>query len=566
METIQTKIKKEIINLIKKAGIVAEIEDIAVPPQEEMGDFSFACFKAAKQVKKDPVKIAQDIAEKIKAGLDFFEKVEAAGPYVNFFVKANAVAKLAVETIAREKEKFGQNEIGAKKKIMVEFSQPNTHKEFHIGHSRGTLLGQSLVNILQASGYKVISANYFNDTGAHVAKWLWAYTKFHEGEEPKKNVGAFMNQVYQEANVKIAENEEYKKEVSEIKQKLEQGDKEILKLWKKTRQWSIDQFEKIYNTLNIDFDVYFYESDEEEAGKKLVNELLEKGIARKSEGAVIVDLEKYDLGVFLILKSDGTSLYSTHDLPLAEKKFKKYKIDKSLYVVDVRQTMYFKQLFKTLELMGFDESMRHIDYEFVSTPEGVISSRRGEVPTFMNLYNYVLEMAGASTKERHPDWPENKISTAAEKITLSAIKYEMLKSSRGREIIIDPKKALSFEGFTGPYLLYTVARINSIIKKERPGKIKNWDTLNPALLEKQLILQMLEFPEAVVEAAGSSQPSVVAQYLFELAQKFAEFYHEIHVLKAEEPLRSWRLSLICSVKQVLENGLNLLGIDYLEEM
>ena len=220
MESIQTKIKKEIISLIKKAGVIVEIEDIATPPQEEMGDFSFTCFKAAKQVKKDPAQLARDIVEKIKKSQSSFEKIEAAGPYVNFFVKANAIAKLAIETISKEKERFGQNKIGKKKKIMVEFSQPNTHKEFHIGHSRGTLLGQSLVNILQASGYKVISANYFNDTGAHVAKWLWAYTKFHYGEEPKENVGAFMNRVYQEANDKISENEEYKSSLSQFTKRL----------------------------------------------------------------------------------------------------------------------------------------------------------------------------------------------------------------------------------------------------------------------------------------------------------------------------------------------------------
>jgi len=228
--------------------------------------------------------------------------------------------------------------------------------------------------------------------------------------------------------------------------------------------------------------------------------------------------------------------------------------------------MYFKQLFKTLELMGFDKPMRHVDYEFVSTPEGVISSRRGEVPTFMNLYNYVVDMAAVSTRERHSDWPENKVRQIAQKIALSAIKYEMLKSSRGREIVIDPQKALSFEGFTGPYLLYTLARINSILKKEKPRKIKDWKSIVIAPLEKQLVIKMLTFSEIVAESAKTAQPSIVAQYLFELAQKFAEFYHEINVLKAEEPEKTWRLGLIKDIKHVLENGLDLLGIEFLEEM
>jgi len=329
METVLNKIKKEIIKLLVAAKVKVDIDDIVTPPDEKMGDFSFACFGTAKKLKKDPAELGQEIVKKLKGENKYFGKIEAAGPYINFFVKANMIAKLTAETIAKEKREFGKNKIGRNKKIMVEFSQPNTHKEFHIGHSRGTLLGQSLVNILMASGYRVISANYFNDTGAHVAKWLWAYTKFHDKEEPRENIAAFMNRVYQEANEKIAESEEYKKEVSVIKQKLEQGDKELIKIWKKTRQWSINQFKEVYKILKIDFDVYFYESEEEDAGKKLVKELVGQGVANESQGAIIVDLEKYHLGVFLILKSDGTSLYSTHDLPLAEKKFKNIKLKKA---------------------------------------------------------------------------------------------------------------------------------------------------------------------------------------------------------------------------------------------
>ncbi|NIP32682.1 arginine--tRNA ligase, partial [Candidatus Saccharibacteria bacterium] len=438
-------------------------------------------------------------------------KIEAAGPYINFFVKPNAIAKITLENISKQKNKFGQSGVGEKKKILLEFSQPNTHKEFHIGHTRNALLGQSLVNILQASGYKVIPANYIGDTGAHVSKWLWAYEKFHQGEEPREDRAKFLSQVYQEAVEKISADENLKEEVSQIHQKLEKGDKELNQIWKKSRDWSIGEFKKIYKILNVDFDVYFYESEEEGPGKKMVADLLEKGIAKESQGAIIIDLEKYNLGVLLLLRSDGTVLYATKDIPLAFKKFEKFKIDESWYLVDSRQSFYFQQLFKTLEIIGLKKPLKHLVYEFVATPEGVISSRAGEVPSFTNTYEFVSDLAEQSTKQRHPDWSVKKINQTAKIIALAAIKFEMLKSSREREIVFDPKKALSFEGFTGPYLLYTVARINSILKKEKPGKIKDWNTIKIAPLEKQLVIKMLSFPEIVAEAARSAQPSIIAQ-------------------------------------------------------
>lgn len=566
MDTVLNKIKREIIKLLAIAKVKADIDDIVTPPDKKMGDFSFACFGPAKKQKKDPAKLGQEIVAKLKGENKFFEKIEAAGPYINFFINPNAVAKITLENISKQKNKFGQSRQDKKNKILLEFSQPNTHKEFHIGHARNALLGQSLVNILHASGYKVIPANYIGDTGAHVSKWIWAYQKFHRGEEPREDRAKFLSQVYQEAVEKISADEGLKKEVSQIHQKLEQGDKELIGIWKKSRGWSMEEFKKIYKILNIDFDVYFYESEEEGPGKKMVAELIEQGVAKESQGAVIIDLEKYNLGVLLLLRSDGTMLYATKDIPLAFKKFEKFKIDESWYLVDSRQSFYFQQLFKALEIIGLKKPLKHLIYEFVATPEGVISSRAGQVPSFIDTFEFVTGLAEQSTKQRHPEWPEKKINQTAKIIALAAIKFEMLKSSREREIVFDPKKALSFEGFTGPYLLYTSARINSILKKQRPGRVRDWKNITIAPLEKQLVIKMLSFPEIVAEAAESAQPSIISQYLFDLAQKFAEFYHEINVLKAEEPERTWRLGLIRDIKQVLENGLGLLGIESLEEM
>ena len=566
METVIIKIKKEAQKLLDGIGIKAEIDAITTPPDPKLGDFSFPVFSAAKEAKKNPAEFAAKAIEGLGARFKYFSKVETAGPYINFFVDPNKLAELALAEIGKEKNDFGNNNTGKGKKLMVEFSQPNTHKEFHVGHSRGTLLGQSLVNILLANGYKVISANYYNDSGANVAKWLWCYTKFHNGEEPKDNRAEFLSHVYAEANEKSKDSEEAKLEISEIKQKFEQGDRELVKIWKKSRKWSIDQFKEIYKLLGVKFDECFYESDQAKEGREVVKKLLDDGIAQKSQGAVIIDLEKYNLGAFLILKSDGTALYSTHDLPLAQKKFKEYKIDASWYVVDVRQSLYFQQLFKTLEMMGFKEPMRHVDYDFVSTPKGVISSRLGKVPTFIGLYNELFNLAKKSTKERHKDWSEKEVDMSAEKISLSAIKFEMLKTSRKKEIIFDPEKALSFEGFTGPYILYTIARISSILKKARSIKNKKFKDAEIVDIEKELLLKIIKYPEILKEAAIEAEPAHIAQYSFELAQKFAEFYHKQNVLKAESPEKEWRLALIGATKEVLENGLDKLGIKYLKKM
>jgi len=566
MNPVLDKIKKEIIKILATAKIKVKAEDIVRPPDDNMGDFSFPCFKLAKEQGKNPADLAKEILESMGVIKSIFEKIENTGPYVNFFINANELAKLTVDHIEKTQALYGRCNIGKGRKMMLEFSQPNTHKEFHIGHSRGTLLGQSLVNILRVSGYRPIAANYIGDTGAHVSKWLWAYKKFHKGNVPKEQRALFLNNVYQEANAKIEENEKYKEEVAETQMKLEKKDKDLVKIWEMTKEWSLDEFKRIYKVLGIKFDIYYFESEQEADGKRLVKKMIKQGLAKKSEGAIIVDLEKYNLGIFLVLRTDGTALYSTKDLALAFKKFKKYRLAESWYLVDTRQELFMKQVFATLELLGLKKPLRHIAYEFVSTPEGVISSRKGEILSFANFYDHIFGMARASTTERHKDWQETKIDDVARVIALSAIKFEMLKTSREREIMFDPKKALAFEGFTGPYILYTLARINSILKKDKAKKFKKWKYINIERTEKRLLLKLLMYPDVVAEAAHEAEPAIISQYIFDLAQRFSEFYHVINILKAKDTEKAWRLALIKNTKQVLENGLKLLGIEHVQEM
>ncbi|NCN07699.1 arginine--tRNA ligase [Candidatus Falkowbacteria bacterium] len=568
MDYIILKIKKQIIDLIAQA-IEVDFDlhklEVVVPPDSMMGDLAVPCFYLSKITRQSPNQIAQELAEKINSG-GVIKEIKNIGAYLNFFIDPEILGKSVNNEIQKNKDIYG----GAKnspKKIMLEFSQPNTHKEFHVGHLRNAILGNSLVNILRFSGHKVTAVNYIGDIGAHVAKCLWAYDKFYSAKELPENKGKFLGQVYTDGSQKIESNLEYKKEVDEVLQKLETGDKKWTALWKKTRKWSLDDFDRIYKILGVKFDHFFYESEVEKPGKKMVAELLEQGVAQKSEGAVIIDLEKYHLKQFLLLKSDGSSLYSTKELALAKLKFEKFKIDESIVVVDSRQSFYLQQFFKTMEVIGFDKKMIHIPYEFVTLKDGAMASRKGNVVLFEDFYNQVVDRATIETKNRHEDWPEKKINEVARKIALSAIKFNMLKVGNNSVITFDIDEALSFDGFSGPYIQYTCSRISSVLKK---AKVTTFSTIDYSKLnsdlEKEILLQLASFPEVVAESAKNYDPSQVAKYLFDLAKLFSAFYQKSPIINSTKEIKEARLILVDSIRKVLINGLDLLGIEPLDQM
>ena len=372
--------EKKIVKLLSFSGLKnSDLEElIEVPKDSKMGDYSFPCFALSKKLKKNPAEIAKDFSSRIQLSKEF-ERVGAIGPYLNFFVNKKILAEKTIERITKEKDKYGSGKF-EKGKVMIEFSQANTHKAFHVGHVRGTSLGESLARILEFTGNKVLRANYQGDTGMHVAKWIWCYQKYHSKEE-LKNDESWIASIYVDAIKRLEKNEKLQKEVDEINKKLEdKTDKELTKLWEKTRKLSLDSFEKIYHELNTKFDEYFFENEVEKAGKKISQELVKQNIANVSDGATIVDLEKDKLGVWVLLRSDGTVLYSAKDLALAEKKFSDFKIDKSIYVVGRAQQMHFYQLFKTLEKMKFKQSKncKYVPVSEVRFPWGKMSSRSGD--------------------------------------------------------------------------------------------------------------------------------------------------------------------------------------------
>jgi arginyl-tRNA synthetase len=557
--------EKEIADLLKKELKLKEIS-LEIPPNPNLGDYAFPCFSLAKQFRKNPVEIAKELAAKIKP-TGFIREIKEIGPYLNFFIDKQKLAGTLIKEILAKKEKFGS---GKKKKerIMVEFSQANTHKAFHIGHVRNICLGIALSNVLEFSGYKVIRANYQGDIGPHVVKCLWGLMHFND-KAPKENRLRWLGEIYAKANKKISGDEKLEAEIREMTKSLYDGDKKLTSLWKETRQWCLDDFDKIYSEFEIKFDNLFFESEVEKAGIKIVKAMLEKGLAKVSDGALIIDLEYYGLGIFLLLRSDGVALYSTKDIALAKEKFEKYKIDRSIYVVGSEQELHFKQLFKTFEIMGFKQASKcyHLSYGLVMLPEGKMSSREGTVILYDDLKDKLYEAAKKGINERHRDWTKEDTEKGKHSLVFSALKFGMVSRETNKSILFDWDTALAFEGETGPYIQYAHARICSILRKyngKMPARI-NYSLLN-AKEEEGLLNLLSQFPEKVEESAEHYRPYVIAKYLIELAQLFNEYYHAQQILQASKGIMEARIKLISSVKQVLANGLNLLGIDAPERM
>lgn len=560
----------EIKKLLKQAGVGGEI-NFSFPPKPEMGDLAFACFDIAKGQGKNPAEVAKAIAGFIKPE-GAIERVAAFGPYVNFFLNAGELAKTVVNEVKKQGAQYGANQSGAGKKVLIEYPSNNTHKELHVGHLRNICLGNALVKIFSANGFKVIPINYLNDFGAHVAKCLWGLQKFHAGETPPRGgEQKWLGQIYAEASQYLEAHPEEKKQVYELQTKLEARDKSVWKLYQTTRAWSIAGFEAAFKELGVIHKRIFYEQDVKDAGQKIVDDLLQKGIAAVGEGgAIIVDLKKYGLDIGLLRKSNGAGLYLTSDLGLAVAKNKKYSgAAESIHITGSEQIFYFKQLFKILELAGYKYKMTHIPYGLVSLASGKMSSRLGNVILYEQVRDEVFAKVMAETKNRHPQWSEKKLAHTARTIAFAAIKFDFLKHEAEKNITFDAESAASFDGFTGPYVLYTVARINSIARKAKEEKIKtkpDWSLL-AAAEEKRLSLQMTQYGDVVVKAFENYNPSVIVKYAFDLAKAYNDFYNKHSVLKAENAaLAAARLELSAAVKQTLENSLALLTIDLVKEM
>jgi arginyl-tRNA synthetase len=556
-----------------------KVDWTSTPFSGEWGYGTTACFQSAALEARSGKRIdirerAQEIAEILSKKLEIpkdFSHIEAINGYLNIYIDPEKYALRVVDTILTRKQSFGKGD-PIPERVMVEFSQPNTHKAFHVGHLRNLILGGALSNILAFAGFDTIRANYLGDIGWHVIKWLWCYLKYHTNEEPQGDRTRWMQDIYSEATRLVEEKPEYEAEARKIFARWDAQDTQLVELWQKTRQWSIEGFKEIYDILGEKFDVFFYESEFEEPGKVIVEDLIKRGLAvdeRPSGGPVVIKLDeilnlsKETYRVLVLLRSDGTSLYATKDLPLAIRKFEEWRVDRSIYVIDVRQSLYLKQIFKTLELMGYDQAKKcyHFSYEIVNLPGNVtMSSREGTVVMFDDLLEEAFARAVAIIDEKNPDLDPSLKVEVSRTVALGALKYPLLAVDNNKIATFDWDRALDFEGQASPYIQYAHVRANSILTRagELPTASEPSYELHPAEIE--LLDRLSQFPEMVKRSAADYKPLLIANYVYELAQDFTSFYQHCPVLQAEPAIRNFRLRLTAAARQVLANGLNLLGI------
>ena len=534
---------------------------------------------------------AQEIAEQVKAhlgGMDGISRAEAVKGYLNVYFETSDYARRVVDEVLTSKDDFGRGKPKGER-VMVEYAQPNTHHSFHIGHYRNTVLGEVLARLTEFAGFDTIRTSYPGDLGLSVVTVLWIYDKFYNGQEPSgvHERGQWLLKLYVEATKLLekkenetpeetAQREAYEVERREMYRKLDAGDPQVYELWRVTREWSLEELREVLNLLDVKIDVWFYESEVDKPSKAIVEELIEKGIAddeRSQGGPVIVKIdeklgltkEKYRTNV--ILRSDGTTLYLTKDLALAKVKFEKYHVDRSIYVVDVRQSLHLQQAFAILKLWGFPQAEKcyHLGYGFVSLPEGAMSSRRGRVVLFKNVYDEAIKRVLAVESERSGNVPEAERETIAQQIGLGALAYSMLAVDNNKDIVFDINEALSFDGRTGPYIQNAHVRANSILKKANLAQSENLPAGTFAYdltkHEIALIEQISRFPTAVQQAANEYRPLVMAAYAYDLANAFHSFYHAVPVLQSEdENAKNGRLWLVAAAKQTIANALRLLDI------
>lgn len=579
-------IKNKIIKLLEVAGVPTA--ELVLPPKPEMGDLALPCFALAKEMKKNPAEAANEIknkllafnaapglADKTHTEVSLVEKVEAMGPYVNFYLNVKTLAEDVLSDIKKTGAKYGQNNLGEKKKILIEYAQPNTHKAFHIGHLRGTITGESLARILENAGYKVVRVNYQGDVGMHIAKCLWGISQLTDKytDAKKKNIAEkvkFLGEAYAYGATAFEEKPSVKDKIVEINDKIYSNDKDIKKVYTETRKWSLEYFDGIYKRLDTHFDKLYFESETFERGVEIVKEFLAKGIFRESEGAIIFAGSECGLHDRVFINSKGFPTYEAKDLALAEKQFGEHKPDEIIHIVAKEQTEYFKVMFKALEqvLPQSKDKEKHLAFGWVTLKEGKMASRTGNVV----LGEWLLDETAGKISEmiKKNEMTEKEKTNMIRAVALGAVKYSFLKTSIKNDIVFDFEETISLSGDSGAYLLYTIARINGIVAKAGVVKTKKKIDLAgvkevfPA--EKAVLIKLAEFPEATIAAAEQTDPSKIAKYLLDLSQAFNNFYHTHDILKAEKAEKDFRLELINAVQETTIKGLNLLGIEAVERM
>lgn len=539
-------------------------ENLAVPPDSSMGDYALPCFKFAKILRKSPVMIAEELKAKFPVGGEI-EEVNAVGGYLNFKIDQKKFAEEVLTQILKEKERYGASDEGKGKTVCIDYSSVNIAKPFHIGHLSTTVLGGALYRIFNFLGYKAVGINHLGDYGTQFGKLICAYKHWGNQDEVQKGGIHAINDLYVRFNNEATE--EMEKEAREYFRLIESGDKEANALFEWFKELTLFYVKTIYDKLHISFDSYAGERFYTDKMQPVIDELNEKGLLKESEGARIVDLEAYNMPPCLILRSDGASLYATRDLAAAIYRKNTYDFYKCLYVVAYQQNLHFKQVFKVLELMGKEwaKDLVHVAYGMVSLEDGAMSTRKGKVVWLEDVIDKCMEKAYTVIDEKNPSL-ENK-ADVAEKVGVGAVVFGALYNNKIKDIVFSYDKALNFEGETSVYVQYTCARARSVLEKAAAEGYKpKTVAIEPCASEAELVKAISAFPETVKAAAENYEPSYIARFAVDTAQKFNKFYIDCKILQAGDKERAFRLALTEAALTALANALTLLGIGVPEKM
>ena len=559
--------KKKIAELIN-SKVDLEVEKIEqlieIPPRPEMGDYAFPCFQLSKVMRKAPNMIAEELKNQLSS--EGFEKIENLGPYVNFFVDKGEFSKNTIEKILNEKDDYGKSNIGEGKTVCVEYSSPNIAKPFHVGHLFTTAIGNALYKMFKAEGYNTVGINHLGDWGTQFGKLISAYKRWVDEEALEKNPIDELLRIYVKFHKEAEKDPSLEDEGRAYFKALESGDEEAHALWKRFRDLSLKEFQRVYDILGVKFDSLAGEAFYNDKMDVVIDMLKEKNLLVESNGAQVVMLEEYNMPPCIILKGDGASIYATRDLAAALYRKKTYDFYKSIYVVGTPQALHFKQVFKVLELAGNEwaKDCVHVGFGLVKFADRKLSTRNGEIVLLDDLLNQSISKTAEIIKDN--DSIEDK-EDVAKKIGVGAVIFTYLKNSREKDIVFDWNEILSTEGETGPYVQYAYARAKSILRRaENINAQIDYSKLN-SKEEFELVKTLESFNKNILLALDKLEPSIVTRYVIEVAKAFNRFYNAHSVLNLEdEVLKATRLKLVEASSQVIKNALALLGIDVVEKM
>ena len=564
--------KNVIADELKKVTNIESVgEYIEVPANKEMGDLSLPCFKLAKEMKKAPQIIANEINENLQLPTELFSKTEVVNGYLNFFINPTALIKTVFEEFENKKDGYGSCNIGEGKTVVIDYSSPNIAKPFHIGHLKTTVLGGALYNIYKFLGYKVIGVNHLGDYGTQFGKLIEGYKRWGNEYDLSTNAIDKLGDIYKRINDLCSDDESVLEQCRENFKLLESGDEYCTKLWKEFRDLSIDEFKKIYDLLGSKFDSWNGEAFYADKTSEVIDILENTGKLIESEGAKIIDLT--DAGIdtpCMICKSNGASIYATRDLAAILYRARTYDFDKCLYVTSYEQNLHFKQIFEVAKLLGLDEKytkgLEHIAYGMIQLPTGKMSTRKGNFVKVVDLLNDAISEAKSIIEEKNPNL-ENK-DEIAKKVGIGAVIFNDLYNSRIKDEIFDLNTMLNFNGETGPYLQYMFVRTNSILNKA--GNLPPISNIDVSLLEDNasinLIKAIYEFGNIVIQAAEKNEPYIISRYLIKIAQLFSTFYNENRIIGEDKKVQDARIYLVYCTSLVLKSGASLLGMEMPNKM